>query len=113
MTAFAFAFVVMTEICAVIGQIFFKHAMSGSAETMPRPKFILTMAAGITAMAVNFFLWQGLLSKFPLSYIYPFDGINRIMLVIAASVFLKEKMTLGLWVGVVLICAGILLVSAS
>jgi uncharacterized membrane protein len=62
---------------------------------------------------VNFFLWEGLLSKFDLSYLYPFDGLNRVVLMFAASIFLKEKMTLELWVGVALICAGVLLVSRS
>lgn len=113
MTPLAFIFVIVSECCAVAGQILFKHAMTGSEETMPRRKFVSTMAAGVVVMAVGFFLWQGLLSKFDLSYLYPFDGLNRLVLVIAASVFLKEKMTLNLWVGVVLICAGVLLVSAS
>ncbi len=108
MTLAPFLVVLLTEGCAVTGQIFFKHAMRG---TDGIGRWMLT--AGIAAMAVNFFLWTGLLSKFQLSYLYPFDGINRIMLMFAASIFLKEKMTLNLWVGVGLICAGILLVSGS
>jgi len=45
----------------------------------------------------------------------PLSGVTTIAVVlwIAAWIFLKEKMTLNLWVGVTLICAGILLVSRS
>jgi len=36
-----------------------------------------------------------------------------VVLMFAASIFLKEKMTLNLWMGVALISAGIMLVSRS
>jgi multidrug transporter EmrE-like cation transporter len=107
-TPLAFLVVLIAENCSVIGQIFFKHAMGGD-----KRKQALKLTAGVAAMAVNFFLWTGLLHRFDLSYLYPFDGLNRVVLMFAASIFLKEKMTLNLWVGVALICAGILLVSRS
>jgi uncharacterized membrane protein len=107
-TPLPFLLVVIAESCAVIGQIFFKHAMRAGEGNMG-----WKLTAGVTAMAVNFFLWTGLLHRFDLSYLYPFDGLNRVLLMIGASVFLKEKMTLNLWVGVLLICAGVLLVSRS
>jgi uncharacterized membrane protein len=98
----------ISECCEGAGQIFFKRAMSGR-QGIRRG----ALTAGVAAKAVAFFLWVGLMSKVNLSYLYPFDGLNRILLVIAASIFLKEKMTLNLWVGVVLISAGVLLVSRS
>jgi multidrug transporter EmrE-like cation transporter len=107
-TPLSFIVVLFAESCSVVGQVFFKHAMGGA-----KGNAAWKLAAGVTAMAVNFFLWTGLLSKFDLSYLYPFDGLNRVVLMFAASIFLKEKMTLNLWVGVTLICAGILLVSRS
>ena len=107
MTALAFLLVVISETCSAAGQIFFKHAMGGKGKKGAK------LAAGVTVMAVGFFLWVGLMSRFDLSYLYPFDGLNRVLLMIAASIFLKEKMTLNLWVGVTLICAGVVLVSAS
>jgi undecaprenyl phosphate-alpha-L-ara4N flippase subunit ArnE len=108
MTPLAFLLVLISETCEGAGQIFFKHAMSGKNGIRKG-----TLTAGVAAKAVAFFLWIGLMSKVDLSYLYPFDGLNRILLVIAAWIFLKEKMTLNLWVGVVLISAGVLLVSRS
>ncbi len=106
MTAVVFVLVVISEMSRVVGQIFFKHAMSGG-----RGKRALW--AGVAAMAVGFFLWLGLLNRFDLSFLYPFEGLNNVMVTCAATIFLKERMTLSLWVGVTLICAGILLVSRS
>ena len=108
MTPLAFLLVVLSETCSGAGQIFFKHAMGGQKE-----KRTSRLTAGIAVMAVGFFLWEGLLSRFDLSYLYPFDALKTILLMIAASIFLKEKMTLNLWVGVTLICTGIVLVSRS
>ena len=108
MTPLAFLLVVISDCCSLAGQIFFKHAMGGANEIKATK-----LAAGVAIMAVGFFLWVGLMSKFDLSFLYPFDGLNRVVLMFAASIFLKEKMTLNLWVGVALICAGILLVSRS
>ena len=111
MTPLAFLLVVISETCSAAGQIFFKHAMGGGPGRQTHTAAKLT--AGVVVMAIGFFLWVGLMSRFDLSYLYPFDGLNRVLLMIAASVFLKEKMTLNLWVGVSLICAGVLLVSRS
>ncbi len=108
MTPLPFLLVLIAESCSVVGQVFFKHAMGGGKGGQA-----WKLTAGVTAMAVNFFLWTGLLHKYDLSYLYPFDGLNRVVLMFAASIFLKEKMTLNLWVGVALICAGVLLVSRS
>jgi len=105
-TPVAFVLVVISEICRVVGQIFFKRAMS-------RGKGRGALAAGVAAMAVGFFLWLGLLKKFDLSFLYPFEGLNNVVVTCAAAIFLKEKITLNLGVGVALICAGILLVSRS
>jgi undecaprenyl phosphate-alpha-L-ara4N flippase subunit ArnE len=68
---------------------------------------------GIAILALNFFLWLGLLPQFPLSYLYPFDGLTRLMVVVGAIVVLKEKVTPPLWAGMLLITIGIALVSAS
>ena len=106
MTPAVFVLVVISEICRVVGQIFFKHAMSGGQGKK-------ALAAGVVAMAAGFFLWLGLLKKFDLSFLYPFEGLNNVVVTAAAWFFLKEKMTVSLWVGVTLICAGIVLVSRS
>lgn len=110
MTAIYFALVMLSESCSVLGQLLFKYALG---REHPRRIVIQVMAVGVAAKAVDFFLWEGLLGRFQLSYLFPFDGLQRVLLVVGASIFLKEKATLGLWLGVLLITAGVALVSAT
>ena len=105
-----FCLVLVSEVSATIGQIFFKHAMGSPAGSRP---FVRSLSAGVGAMTVGFFVWLALLRKFELSYLFPFDGLNRIILVIGASIFLKEKTTPRIWVGVTLITVGVMIVSAT
>ena len=112
MSALSFFLVLVTEMFAVGGQIFLKHAMNQPPGTA-RGKVVRIFAGGIALLALNFFLWLGLLSKFELSFLYPFDGLNRILLVVGASLFLREKMSLSICAGVLLISAGVALVVAS
>lgn len=104
-------FVLISETCSIVGQLFFKHAMLEPQHKGPR--FMRSFGLGILAMAIGFFLWLGLLRKYELSYLYPFDGLGRVVLVLGASVFLKEKASARLWVGVGLISAGVMLVSVT
>jgi uncharacterized membrane protein len=64
-------------------------------------------------MTISFFLTLGLLQRFDLSYLYPFQGLSVIMITVMAAIMLKEKLTLQLTVGSLLISAGIVLVSLS
>ena len=62
-------------------------------------------------MAFSFFLGLSQLSQIPLSKYYPFEGIERVVIVVAAALFLKEKITLRIGLGVALICGGLFLVA--
>jgi undecaprenyl phosphate-alpha-L-ara4N flippase subunit ArnE len=109
---FVLALVLVSELSNVAGQIFFKRAMSGEGKLLAS-KRTLGLAAGLAAMTLGFFVYLGLLHRFDLSYIYPFEGIQRIALAAAAVVFLRERITKRLWFGVVLIAIGTVLVSGS
>ena len=64
-------------------------------------------------MTISFFLTLGLLQRFDLSYLYPFQGLSVIIITFAAAIVLREKLTPQLVVGAVLISVGIVLVSMS
>jgi uncharacterized membrane protein len=73
----------------------------------------LDLARGVLAMTVSFFTWLALLRQFDLSYLYPFEGLDRVFLAFAAWLILKEKMSRDLWIGLVLICLGTTFVAGS
>ena len=110
MTVLLFFLVALSEGSSIAGQVFFKLAM-GRAWSESRTKAMLL--AGVVAMAFGFFIWLGLLRKFELSFLYPFESVSRLALLLAAIVFLKEKISLRLWLGVLLISAGVAVVALS
>ena len=71
------------------------------------------MVTGVLFMTASFFVTLGLLQRFDLSYLYPFQGLSTIIISIMAAVVLKEKLTLRLAIGALLITAGVALVSIS
>ena len=112
MTFFIFCLVLFSIACSVTGQIFFKHAVAEhSRSSVSRRKLDLTR--GVLAMTVSFFTWLALLRQFELSYLYPFEGLDRVLLAFAAWLILKEKMSRDLWIGLILICLGAMFVAGS
>ena len=112
MTPVMLAIVSVCEICNLAGQLFFKHAMGGLWHRA-RARAWLALAGGVAVMAASFFLWMGLLPQGARSQLYPFEALTRILLLAAAGLFFREKITPRLWAGVALIGAGIILVAKS
>lgn len=99
---------------SITGQLLFKLSVNESDESRRRRgRFLPVFASGIFAMTIGFFAWLTLLSKFELSFVYPFEALSRLMLIAGAIVFLKEKMTARLWIGAIFITSGIIIVSAT
>jgi len=98
----------------VVGQVLLKHAMEMSKRFgFVKPRVLALFAGGIAGMTVSFFLTLALLQHFDLSYFFPFQSSSIIVVIIAAAVFLRERLSIQLIVGAVLISAGIALVSSS
>jgi drug/metabolite transporter (DMT)-like permease len=96
----------------VAGQIFLKKTMSWPAAGR-KVRRALIFAAGVGIMALGFFIWVGLMAQFNLSYLFPFEGLHYLFAVIAAAVFLNERASWSLWLGLLLISTGVALVSGS
>jgi drug/metabolite transporter (DMT)-like permease len=112
MNALSIVILVFMELLAIAGQILFKLAM-GHRWDQSRSQAAVILTGGVGAMALRFFLWLGLLSFFDLSQLYPFEGMNRIVLLAAAAIFLRERITPSLIAGGLLIGAGVVLVATS
>jgi len=110
----AFFFIVVSLLSFVLAQLILKRAMEFSATNgLRNSRFVSLAATGIALMTVSFFLTLGLLQRFDLSYLYPFQGLSVIFITLMAAVALKEKLNLRLTVGALLITTGIVLVSLS
>lgn len=116
MNALTLFLILVSLLTFVAGQLLLKRGIDGAEEGRPpmtaraRGWFF---AGGIGNMTVSFFVQLGLLQKLELSYLFPFQGLSVIIVTLGASIFLKERLTLPLVSGALLITVGIMLVSAS
>ena len=113
MSLLALVLILIALFTFVGGQLLLKHAMQPAAGDLSKSRFVCLLISGIFLMTVSFFLTLGLLQRFDLSYLYPFQGLSTIIISLLAAVLLKEKLTLRLTLGAVLISAGVILVSIS
>jgi uncharacterized membrane protein len=110
----AFFFIIVSLLSFVVAQLILKRAMEFSAANgLRNTRFVSLVAIGVALMTISFFLTLGLLQRFDLSYLYPFQGLSVIFITLLAAVALKEKVNLRLTVGALLITTGIVLVSLS
>lgn len=114
MTPIAALLIFVTVSCFVAGQILLKHAMDIMArETYSRLHATVVFASAIVVFAANFFINIGLLQRFDLSYFFPFQGVSVILIAFFGAFLLKEKLTLRLTIGSIVISLGVILVSLS
>ena len=103
------------------GQIFFKTAAAEEESTddgVPAPgrpagRRVAVFAGGIVCMTISFFVNLGLLQHLDLSFLFPFQGLSVLIVTLGACIFLRERLTVSLVVGTLLITAGVMLVSTS
>jgi uncharacterized membrane protein len=114
MSFLAFFFIVVSLVSFVAAQLILKRAMEATTSTgFWNAQFVSKVTGGVILMTISFFLTLGLLQRFDLSYLYPFQGLSVIFITLMAAVVLKEKLNLRLTIGALLISAGIVLVSLS
>ena len=112
MTLFFFVLLLVSISSTIAGQICFKRAMSDAAQSVLHRR-AAWIGIGLVGATIGFFFWLAILPRFPLSYIYPIEAIDRIMMAVAASFFLREKLTPRLLLGIGVITAGTALVSVT
>jgi drug/metabolite transporter (DMT)-like permease len=106
---------VICQLLIVAGQILLKHAMTDSGDVRPSARYsrIRNFTSAILCLTLWFFLWLGLMRRWDLSRLFPFEGLNPAMIAIAAWLVLKERLPARAWAGLVLVCVGIALVARS
>jgi uncharacterized membrane protein len=68
------------------------------------------MWIAITMMAVAFFSLLGMLATAKASFVYPSTALSYAVGALGGKFFLKEQVTAQRWIGVLVICVGVLLV---
>jgi drug/metabolite transporter (DMT)-like permease len=109
-------------VLAVSGQIFVKQGLnmlapidfaSGLLATYARIFFTPYVLVGSFLYFASVFFWIYALTKVELSFAFPFLALSYVLITIAAFLFLGERISPLRWIGVLVICIGIFLVSRS
>ena len=112
-----------TWICAtvvvlsnVFGNFFMKRGMPAQLST-PLEYITVLFQPWVTLGVLLLILWMlsrmALLSWADLSYVLPLTSVGYVLVALAGRVFLNERITPLRWSGIVLIVAGVALVSGS
>jgi drug/metabolite transporter (DMT)-like permease len=78
-------------------------------QALTTPKLII----GTAMLAVFFFLWLAVLSWEDLSVALPMQALNYVLVAFLSQYFLGEVVTPLRWVGTVLVCVGVMLITKS
>jgi uncharacterized membrane protein len=116
-----FVFILLTIIFTAYGQLIIKQQVN-TIGNLPSGwnligfyiKFILTrplVLSGFVSAVLASMAWIGALSKFELSYAYPYMSLNFVCVVSLSFLLFKEEINLYKVVGLLVICLGVLIVS--
>ncbi|HXS96742.1 MAG TPA: hypothetical protein VN736_19210 [Candidatus Limnocylindrales bacterium] len=125
MTAEASRLRLKTWICVTVvvlsnafGDFFMKRGIPASAELSRPWQFVATLFQPWVALGVALLiLWQmsrmALLSWADLSYVLPVTSIGYVVVALIGKVMLHEQISATRWAGILLIVAGVALVSSA
>jgi drug/metabolite transporter (DMT)-like permease len=115
--------ILIPTISGVAGQLLLKVGMSQlgpleiSAAALPSLLWKVattpTILIGLTIYIGGVFFWLLALSRADLSYVYPFASLSYVLITFASWAILHESVPPLRWLGLLVICAGVLIVAKS
>ncbi|MDO8886361.1 EamA family transporter [Candidatus Oleimmundimicrobium sp.] len=116
---------ILVSVClAVAGQILLKIGMTqvgvigGSSvvnwrETLLKIIVVPQVWLGLLLYVISAISWLVVLSRVDLSFAYPFAALGYALVVLVSWVYLKESISLLRWLGVLIICVGVIFIAKS
>lgn len=113
--------ILLTDIIDTISQLFLKssinslHPKINSLKKVLRFIFQLTKIprvwVGFVLAGISLGLWLLVLSKADLNFAFSLDSMRYILITLASGLILKERISLGRWLGIACVVIGITLVA--
>lgn len=112
----------LSIITGVVGQTAIKMGISrpGAAEGADGLGGLIKMILGSPLVLLGLFFygvgalaWIAALTRLDLSVAYPFLALNFVLVALSSWLILRERIPVLRWIGITVICGGILLVAAS
>jgi multidrug transporter EmrE-like cation transporter len=111
-------YIFLTILFTVYGQIVLKWQVASAgalpSSVLPKIQFLLSLLlnpwviSGYAGALLASLTWMAAVSKFPLSYAYPFMSFAFVLVLFLSSIFFQESITLPKSIGMALIVAGII-----
>ena len=95
-------------LCTSFGEFILKHHIN----TTQSP-FALQTVFAISLILIGSILWITAMSKYQLSFIYPFMSINFLIITVGSQFLLNEEVSLYRYLAVMLIIVGLIIISKS
>ena len=119
----AIIYILISVVASTVGQLLLKVGMNNMGSiTLSSNQFLSTswkMATnphvfiGLAIYLAGTVFWLAALSRVDLSYAYPFASISYIVMLVASWMMFDERITLGRFLGTVVIGIGVLLISRN
>ncbi len=118
-TAFSVA---MSVLAVVIGQVLIKKGLnllgdidftSGLVSAYVKMFLSPWVVGGLSLYIIGVVFWLYVLSKLDLSYAYPFLALTYVLIALSSSWFLNEHISAIRWIGIAIICIGIILIAKT
>ncbi len=68
---------------------------------------------GFACFGLSSIFWLVVLSRFPISLVYPMVSVAYVLVAFASLIFFKEQVTVLRWLGIVTIITGVIIISRS
>lgn len=114
--------ILATVVTAVGGQLFLKAGMQQVGEvnladlaqlgqSIVKMLSVPAVLFGLFLYALSAFFWLIVLSRLDLSYAYPIISVSYALVPLLAWVFLNEQIPPLRWLGIVIVCIGVIIIS--
>lgn len=120
---FDFVYILMTVLLTVFGQLVFKWRMDMKGAlpegTWNKAQYIFFayldpwIISGFMAAFLASMFWSITLTKFELSFAYPFTSLSFILVLFLSTLLFKEPFTMNKLLGVLLIIGGLIIISKN
>lgn len=119
----SYLFIALTIILTVSGQLLVKVGMTRVGTIPPTvaemPPFILralfnpAVIVGLLCAVLAALTWMAAVSRTDLSFAYPFMSLAIVLVLVLSGALLGETVPLTRWIGVLIVCVGIVVTSLS
>lgn len=116
-------FLIVAVVFSATGELLLKHGMNNLGAFSLQPSHIVPsllkaftnpiIIIGFSSIFLGSIFWLAVISRVPLSYAYPMISSSYVIVVLASWLFLGEQLTHTRVLGVLIICAGVVVVSRS